>query len=42
MKMFGRRPMLNYFHLSYLIALVIIALWIILVGGFKSKNQVMG
>jgi hypothetical protein len=41
-KMFGRRPLMNYFHLSYLVALTIIILWIVFVGGLKSRSEVMG
>jgi hypothetical protein len=40
-KMFGRRPLMNYFHLSYLIALTIIILWIVFVSGLKSRSQAM-
>jgi hypothetical protein len=40
-KMFGRRPILNYFHLAHWIGLVIVILWIIMVGGMKQRGEVM-
>eukprot|EP01039_Chlorochromonas_danica_P008019 gene8020-8845_t len=39
---FGRRPVLHYFLLAYLIALVIIVAWIIAVGGLKTRSQALG
>ena len=35
----GSRPILHYFLLSYLLAVIIMILWIITVGGVKSRSQ---
>mmetsp|Transcript_22376 Transcript_22376/g.37425 ORF Transcript_22376/g.37425 Transcript_22376/m.37425 type:complete len:336 (-) Transcript_22376:180-1187(-) len=35
----GRLPVLNYFLYSYLLALFLLVLWIIVVGGFKSRKE---
>lgn len=36
---FGRRPVIHYYILSYIIALFLIVLWIIIVGGMKTRSQ---
>lgn len=36
---YGSYPILHYFLVGYTIALIIIILWVIIVGGFKSRAQ---
>jgi hypothetical protein len=37
-----RRPVIQYFLLGYLVAFVIIILWIIAIGGIKNRSQGLG
>jgi len=36
---FGRRPVIHYYILSYAIALALVILWIIVVGGLKTRSE---